>query len=443
MLYFGTDGIRAHQTSLFFTSQSIALIGQALALWSKGKGHSSKKILCIHDTRASAPKIKLALTYGLQLEKYQLFDGGILPTPAAHWIMRTSPFDFALILTASHNPAYDNGIKILLPNAKITPEDESIIEHHYSNLLLRSCIPETATIEQSSPKNFQKDAQEKYLQQFNQYVPLPKLHNKKIILDCAHGAMSFVAETLFKPTDATIICINNQPDGLNINQACGAIHPQSLIEKIKEEHADLGFSFDGDGDRVIAVDASGNVKTGDDLLCLLTQHPQFIDRQYIVGTTMSNQGLELHLEKTGKKLIRTNIGDRSVIKAMKKHNALLGGEPGGHIIINAGIPSSDGAAAARWALDTCTERDNYSLHSFAPHVQLTASIKALHKPDFARHPLYQQALEEIRLHLPQGRALIRYSGTEPILRIMVENTEETAAHHTLKKLTTLFQSILS
>ncbi len=443
MLYFGTDGIRAHQASLFFSPQSLSLVGQALALWGKQRPTQKKEILCIYDTRASAPNIKRALAHGLKLEDFVLFDGGIIPTPAAHWIMQKRPFDFALILTASHNPAHDNGIKILLPNAKITSEDEASIEHHFSNLLLRSCLAETEQINQTQLQDFQAEARQRYLAAFNEQTPLPSLHKKKIILDCAHGAMSEVAEALFAPTQASIVCINNTPNGENINMNCGAVHPESLIAKVVEENADIGFSFDGDGDRVVAVNTKGQVKTGDDLLFVLSQHPKFASIKYLVGTPMNNQGLEVQLKKEGKELVRSEIGDRAVMSAMKKYNTPLGGEPGGHIIIETGIPSSDGAAAARWVLDSCASRQDYSLNSFTPFVQVNASLRAFHKPDFSTLPTYQQTLKEIQCYLPLGRTLVRYSGTEPILRIMVENTEAAPANQALQQLTTLFQTILS
>ncbi len=443
MLYFGTDGIRAHQNSLFFTDNSLHLLGKALALWNQSKNNRSLRVLGIHDTRGSAKRILHAITQGLHNHNHQVFDGGVLPTPAAHWIMETENFDFAIILTASHNPADDNGIKILIPKDKITLEDEATIERHFTTLFLRTTKSQLPQKVSSLPHDFMQEAKQRYLTSFNQKTPLPCLFNKKIVIDCAHGAMSTVAQELFSSTNAQIILINAEPNGTNINQNCGATAPENLIKAIQQNKADLGIAFDGDGDRVVAATKDGQLKTGDDLLCIISQHTNLKHATHIIGTIMTNEGFNSYLKNKQKALIRTAIGDRSVIAAMRQYNAQLGGEPGGHIIVQPGIASSDGAAAARWLLDTCTQINDYSLTSFIPHVQMQQSIPVSFKPDFTQHPKYHMVTKEIATHLQEGRAIIRYSGTEPLLRIMVEDKSAQTAHHALAILTKTMQTILS
>lgn len=440
MLYFGTDGIRATNSSIFFSQESLFFLGRALALWNKNNHAHYNNILCIYDTRASSTKIKHGLAHGLAYEGQTLFDGGVLPTPAAHWIMPENKFDLALILTASHNQASDNGIKILLPTKKISRTDEEEIEKHFVNLLLREETEKNRADAQLV--DFVAEAKKIYISRFQKKVPLPLLTEKKIVIDCAHGAISSVAYDLFAPTGAKIICINNQPNGTNINAQCGAVHPEILQNSVLSHNADLGFSFDGDGDRVIASDKNGKLKTGDDFLALLSNHPQFSLAKNIVGTIMTNEGLAIYAKKNNKEVSRTAVGDRAIITAMKSNQAALGGEPGGHIILIPGIPSSDGPAAALWALDACQKKNDYTFNTFTPYKQLIKSIKTLSKPDFEKEPLYQETINRLQASYPLGRTVIRYSGTEPKLRIMVESHDEKESQILLNQLMKTFEKIL-
>ncbi len=442
MLYFGTDGIRAANKSAFFSSKILYVLGQALALWNQEKKNRTKNILCIYDTRASASHILHALTQGLMDAEHTLFDGGILPTPAAHWIMQKSPFDFAIIITASHNPSTDNGIKLLLPKSKITEADEQIIENHFSNLLLRTTKSRSRKKQTCVP--FQQDAKKIFLEEFFSALPTPDLTGKKICIDCANGAITTVIHELLEPTNATIHLWNNKPNGRNINQNCGATHPHAISTYVKECNADLGFSFDGDGDRIISANAQGIIKTGDDLLAAILQHPVFSMNKTVVGTIMSNQGFARYLESQKKELIRAPIGDRNIIKSMVQNDSRLGGEPGGHIIIlQPGIASSDGPAVMLWTLDSLTHHTDQLLAFFTPDIQITRSIKTLHKPDFSDYTPYKLALEKLHTIIPQGRSCIRYSGTEPLLRITVENSEAKSAEQALDILTNTFNELFA
>ena len=247
-----------------------------------------------------------------------------------------------------------------------------------------------------------------------------------IVLDVAHGATYQVAPEIFSRLGAQVIAINHEPDGYNINKACGALHLTSLQESVTRFQADIGFAFDGDGDRVIAVNRHGIVKNGDDILALLLEHPDYESVPEIVGTIMTNQGLVPFLKEKNKQLIRTSVGDKYIAEQLTKKQLLLGGEPSGHIILQNMINTGDGILVALKLLETLQHTENWDLETFTPFPQVMLNIPVAHKRDLNELP-YRTIIDAAEQQLPEGRILVRYSGTELLLRVMVESNTHTGA----------------
>src|ERR1700733_7543834 len=264
----------------------------------------------------------------------------------------------------------------------------------------------------------------------------------RIVLDCAYGACSFYAPEIFRLFGAQVIPLHTHYNGTNINDQCGAVHPQALQRAVLENNADIGFAFDGDGDRVITVNSEGIVKDGDDLLAMLTHHPTYMREQAVVATSMSNQGLHDYLAQVGKQLIRTQVGDKYIVQELQKQNLLLGAEQSGHIIVRDYSNSGDGIFAALRILQTIQITGNKNLTTFSKYPQLTINIPVSHKKDLRQNPMqtYIQAHEQ---QCKAGRLLVRYSGTENVLRLMIEHPDEQQARIIINSLANVLHKELS
>lgn len=414
---FGTDGIRATMGTATFTPLLLQQLGKAIAQWSINKYNKNPKILLGHDTRISCDFVKSSLKSGLLLYPIQLYDGQILTSPAVcQLITFQEDFDCGIIISASHNPYHDNGIKIIDKTGKLSLEDELIISalfqeknnsYDYNNLGTEILWPQ---------------AEQLYINTLNSFFHLDFLTGKKIILDCAHGASFRLAPHIFKQFGATTIILHNKPDGYNINQNCGALYPLSLQKAVIDHHADAGFAFDGDADRVIMVNKNGKIKDGDDILALLLNHPQYKATQHMVGTIMSNQGFEFHLNNHGKKLIRTAVGDKYVCASLVEQGLLVGGEPSGHIIARDYLNTGDGIFIALRVLESLIINDNWEMKTFEKFPQVLLNVPVLQKKDLTGNPC-EQIISYWRKELHNGRIIIRYSGTENLLRIMIEDND--------------------
>ena len=340
---FGTDGIRKRMGIAPLSSDKLPKLGHAIALWAQQKYGNSVNIIIAQDTRESGNEIKAGLARGLLTHAITLLDAGVLPTPAAYLLAKhDSIVQCAIVISASHNPYYDNGIKIIdAKTGKIGAEDEALISAHYydANAIIQS-IDTIGMIRQL------ENAQQTYADMLITQFPKNLLAGKKIIIDCAHGATYQVAPRIFKALGADLLVINAQPDGRNINDHCGATDPQQLQAAVLTHKADIGFAFDGDGDRITVVSLSGEIKDGDDILAMLMVDPTYASEKVIVGTIMSNCALNAFAAQYGKRLACTNVGDKHVVRYMKEHNCRLGGEPSGHIIMTDYLDCSDGIYTA-------------------------------------------------------------------------------------------------
>lgn len=428
--FFGTDGIRAAVGTALFTQQHLPTVAQAIAAWLKtthAKNSSRPRIVIIHDTRNSCAYIKSVFKMVFLANSIDVYDAGVLPTPAATYLLQKYDFDCALVISASHNAWHDNGIKIIDRSGKLTADAETAI---------------TAAIQQpQSPEiNYHNLGQEtiidgvsEYKQKITKLFKPHFLEKLKIVLDCAHGATAAGAPAIFEYFGAQVIAINTQPDGFNINAACGAVHLEALQAAVRKHDAHIGFAFDGDGDRVIAVNRHGVIKNGDDIIALLSRHPDYQKEPFIVGTIMSNIGFEVWLGAQGKKLIRTTVGDKYVAQALTQQHALLGGEQSGHIILKNYTNTGDGILVALKVLETIILLENYDFETFKPYPQVLLTIPVKRMCDLSESP-YEKLIQAAQQLIPSGRISVRYSGTEKnMLRIMVESEllhdADTIAHN--------------
>ena len=439
---FGTDGIRGNANQYPFLDKTLNHLGMAIAKWSiKKYKKQNPKVLIGHDTRISATKIKNAITKGLLNFPLNVVDGQTLPTPAVcKLIQSTKGFNFGIIISASHNSYQDNGIKLFdAKKNKLNKVDEELIIKLFQEI--ESTNPEIKTSQESKQEIWNK-AGEEYEREILSFFEPGLLKGLKIVLDCANGATFNVAPSIFKHLGAQIVTICINPDGKNINKNCGALHLEKLQKTVVEQNADFGFAFDGDGDRVIAVTKNGHVKDGDDILALLTNHPKFVNLKTVIGTVMTNLGFQNLLEKNNKSLIRTTVGDKFVAEKLEKNNLLLGGESCGHIIMKDYMNTGDGIFTALRILQTALITKNFDIKTFKKTPQVLMNVPVEHKNDLSALP-YKKIIEEHKNLLKKGRLIVRYSGTENLLRIMAETEKASLATNITKQLATKLQQALS
>lgn len=419
---FGTDGIRAQVGVYPLDDQSISKLGHAIGQWAIEKyGEKDPKLLIAQDTRISCQSIINLLTPGLIKNKVIMNNHGVLPTPVAFYL--SSKYDFALIISASHNPCKDNGIKIIDRGNKLRESDEKRITQLFYD-----------------SQEIVVDSQEDYINFVLEKFKDLDLSKFKIILDTANGAQYKIAPTIFKKLGANIIVINNSPDGYNINENCGSTYPETLQELVITHKADIGFAFDGDGDRVIAVDSQGNIKDGDDILALLSNNPDYKDNKYVIGTILANYGLEKYLEHNNKQLLRTSVGDKYVAKELKSTRSYLGGEPSGHIILNNITNTGDGVIVALKILESLKYTNN-SFVDYDKYFQINLNIPIKTKKDLSVSPI-KEIIENAKNKI-SGRLVIRYSGTENVLRIMAESLDKSETELIVKDLAKNLQQHLA
>ncbi len=423
--YFGTDGIRGlvgkgSITPQFFLQLGWA-VGRVLAQQSNGKGPGT--VLVGKDTRISGYMFESALEAGLISAGVNVGLLGPMPTPAVAYLTRTFQARAGIVISASHNPYTDNGIKLFnTAGTKLADEVELAIERQLEKpMKTESLLGKARRI---------TDANGRYIEFCKGSLPWGfNLRGLTIVVDCANGATYEVAPKVFSELGATVIPIAVNPDGLNINLDCGSTKLNQLQKKVLESNADMGIAFDGDGDRVMFVDHKGEIIDGDQLLFIIASYRQ----KYaggcngVVGTLMSNFGFEQGLKNLGIPFERANVGDRYVIEAMERNSWKVGGESSGHIVCSDVTTTGDGIVAALQVLLALT-RENQSLYDLKQRMQkfpqVMVNVKVIQQVDLDQHEQVQKALLEAKTKLNgTGRVLLRASGTEPVIRVMVEGQQ--------------------
>jgi phosphoglucosamine mutase len=425
--YFGTDGIRGRAGEAPLDAQTVQKIGRAIV---RAFGVVGPRVLIGRDTRESGPELEAHLAAGLAAEGALPESAGVIPTPAIAHLARQREggrrhhgYDLGVVISASHNPYEDNGIKVFAgAGRKFSSELEARTED------LIDALPNEMLPEPPVP---QRDLAEAYLGHLQRSYAGPSLAGMKLAIDCANGATSALARELFERLGATVHAINDAPDGRNINRSCGATHPQCVAEAAQSQRADAGLAFDGDGDRCILSDGRGGVVDGDHVLFLTARHLQqqhALKGGAVVATVMSNIGLELALQQLGIPLVRTSVGDRNVLEEMERRGANIGGEQSGHVIFLDHEPSGDGMLTALKVLEVVAETGR-PLHELAADLrvypQVLLNVRVRERADIEQIAGVRATLDRARAALEgRGRLLVRYSGTEPLLRVMAEGPEE-------------------
>ena len=423
--YFGTDGIRGIAGESLTADLSFK-VGKALGkLLTEEKEHP--KVVIGRDTRISCDMIEHALTAGLTSTGVNVMTVGTIPTPAIAYLTKTIETDSGIMISASHNPYQDNGIKIFGPDGfKLTDEQEFEIE----SLIDNSEKIKNASFEKIGKVYGGNELTQKYIQHIKQSIT-GDLSDIKIALDCANGATTGVAPFIFGDLEADIETIGCQPNGVNINDNVGSTKIETISEFVKENNVDVGFAFDGDGDRVLAVDASGNIVDGDKIMFILAKHLKEqgeLKDNMVVSTVMSNIGFYKAIEENGLQSVKTAVGDRYVVEEMRNNNYSLGGEQSGHIILMNYATTGDGILTAV-KLANIIKSTGKSLEELASEVsiypQKLVNIKVIDKKAAMEDSEILAECEKVEKELEgNGRILLRASGTENLIRVMVEASSD-------------------
>ena len=424
--YFGTDGFRG-EANVDLTVEHAYKVGRFLG-WYYGREHKAQ-IVIGKDTRRSSYMFEYSLVAGLTASGADAYLLHVTTTPSVSYVVRTENFDCGIMISASHNPFYDNGIKIIGGNGqKLDADVEAQIERYIDDGEPR--IPYAVrehvgrTIDFAAGRN-------RYIGYLIS-IPTRSFKNYRVGLDCSNGSASSVAKSVFDALGAKTYVINNEPDGTNINTNCGSTHIEYLQKYVKEKHLDVGFAYDGDADRCIAVDHLGNVIDGDLIMYVCGKHMKEqgrLENDTIVTTIMSNLGLYKACDRAGIKYEKTAVGDKYVCENMMANGHSLGGEQSGHIIFSKHATTGDGILTSLMVMEVMIEKKQ-PLSSLASEVviypQLLKNVRVSNKETAKNNPAVREAVEKVAAELgDDGRILVRESGTEPVIRVMVEAKKDT------------------
>ncbi|MGJ0623698.1 phosphoglucosamine mutase [Xenorhabdus bovienii] len=422
--YFGTDGIRGKVGDSPITPDFVLKLG-----WAAGKvlaRHGSRKIIIGKDTRISGYMLESALEAGLAAAGLSASFTGPMPTPAVAYLTRTFRAEAGIVISASHNPYYDNGIKFFsIDGTKLPDNVEEAIEAEMEKPL--TCV-ESAELGRA---NRIVDAAGRYIEFCKGTFPSEQsLNGLKVVLDCANGATYHIAPNVLRELGANVVTIGCEPNGININEECGATDVRLLQKRVQEEQADVGLAFDGDGDRIIMVDHLGQKVDGDQILYIIAREAlrQGQLRGGAVGTLMSNMGLELALKQLGIPFERAKVGDRYVLEKLQEKGWRLGAENSGHVILLDKTTTGDGIVAGLQVLSAMV-RNNMSLHDLCSGMkllpQILVNVRFMGDNDPLQSEPVLEAVKSVEAELNgRGRVLLRKSGTEPLIRVMVEGEDE-------------------
>ncbi len=440
---FGTDGIRGIANRHPMTAEIALQVGRAVAHYFRGSGNRVDKrtvVLIGKDTRRSSYMIEQALAAGITSQGAHALLVGPMPTPGVAFLTRSMRADAGIMVSASHNTYEYNGIKIFGHEGfKLGDEIEASIERLILSDELAETLPTGAELGKAKRID---DAMGRYVVHAKSSFPQNMdLRGLRIVLDCAHGAAYKFAPVVFEELGAELVLLANHPDGTNINSNCGALHPEHMAEQVQKYRADLGIALDGDADRVILVDEKGERVDGDQLMAILAvdlSERGKLSRQTLVATPMSNMGLEIALKKHGIHVVYAGIGDRNVVETMLRENYNLGGEQSGHVIHLENGSTGDGVVAALSVISVMRRKQQplsvlKSLMTIVP--QVLRNIRVQRKPPLDEIDEIQNEINRITKGLgDKGRLLVRYSGTEPLCRIMIEGEDELAIQDYADKL---------
>ena len=423
--YFGTDGFRG-EANVKLTVEHAFKVGRYLG-WYYGRDHKAQ-IVIGKDTRRSSYMFEYALAAGITASGADAYLLHVTTTPSVSYVVRTEGFDCGIMISASHNPFYDNGIKVINGlghklEAEVEEKIERYIDGEAEERPLATGEDIGRTIDFAAGRN-------RYLGYLIS-LPTRSFKNMRVGLDCSNGSASAIAKSVFDALGAKTYVINNDPDGTNINTDCGSTHIETLQQFVKEKHLDVGFAYDGDADRCLAVDENGNVVDGDRILYIcgkymMEQHA--LRDSTIVTTVMSNLGLYKACDKIGMKYEKTAVGDKYVYENMTANGFQLGGEQSGHIIFSKHATTGDGILTSLKIMEVILEKKT-TLATLASEVkiypQLLQNVRVTDKKTAQENPAVQKAVEDVAKALgSDGRILVRESGTEPVIRVMVEAAED-------------------
>ena len=437
---FGTDGIRFLSNDEIFNNLSLNTLSKAIL-----KNNKNLKIVIGRDTRESSKEIESNFINALKNNGAKIFKVGLLSTPAISYLIKKLNCNLGIVVSASHNPYQFNGIKFFNKNGeKLSDSDERKIEKYFFKL----------TKKKNNYKNNGKiqiinNPFSIYKKKFTKILIKNNFSSKlKIVIDCANGSSYKVVKYIFSKININLIYIKDKPNGRNINYKCGSLYPQSLIKEVKKKSADLGISFDGDGDRLICCDEKGKIIDGDKILACLAQYIFNKSRSgvnAIVGTLMSNRGLEKFVNNIGLKFYRSNVGDKFVYELMKKKDCFLGGEQSGHIILKKFGPSGDGILIALYLIKIISEYNKKTSEIFDlynSYFQIQKNIK-LKDSKYQKNKKINNLLRFYNNKIIDNvRVLIRLSGTEPVIRLLVEGKKYSKIKLLAKKLDKKIKSII-
>ena len=438
--YFGTDGIRGKVGEGYITPEFVMRLGWAAGrvLAQGGNG----PVLIGKDTRVSGYMFESALEAGLSAAGVDIRLLGPIPTPGIAFLTRSTRAQAGIVISASHNPYYDNGIKFFSGDGAKLPDDlEIAIEQEIDNSI------QIVNAGKLGKARRITDASRRYIEfcksKINHSI---KLDGLKLVIDCANGAAYQIAPCVFEELGASVVGLGTEPDGFNINQNSGATNPEFLQKKVIDEKADVGIALDGDGDRLILVDHEGTIVDGDEILYIIASAKHEILNGAIVGTSMSNLGLELAVNKIGLELLRAQVGDRYVMEMLLANNLMLGGESSGHIINRDLTTTGDGIISALQVLETMVEcgktlKDLKAGMDKLPQVLI--NIKLSKPVDITGIKEIDTAVRDAESELGNsGRVLLRPSGTEPLIRVMVEGQEAKQIDNVARHLATIVETAI-
>ncbi|HET8555537.1 MAG TPA: phosphoglucosamine mutase [Rhodanobacteraceae bacterium] len=439
--YFGTDGIRGKVGNWPITAEFMLRLGRAAGV-ALANGEGRATVLIGKDTRVSGYMFESALEAGLVAAGANVLLVGPMPTPAVAMLTRSLRADAGIVISASHNPHYDNGIKFFSADGeKLDDEVEAAIEREVDAEFV------TVPSHELGKATRVDDANTRYVEFCKSTLPEDfSLRGLKLVLDCAHGATYQVAPKVFRELSAEVVTIGAAPDGFNINDDVGSMHPEGMQKAVVEHRADAGICFDGDGDRVLMADAAGRLVDGDDLLYILARgwHARGSLHGPVVGTVMSNYGLEQALEALDVPLIRAKVGDRYVLKQLKARDGNLGGETSGHILCLDRATTGDGIVSALAVLEMLVGRGESmaeALASLDKLPQITINVRVDDGAECVASQSVQEALAQVRQELEgRGRVVLRPSGTEPVVRVTVEAADADEVGNVAKRLADVVKS---